>query len=85
MLISAVMFHISQTVALPPMARLILFDKVMIAVYLFVVGSLAVTTLIAIDEDWWKERDHTKKINLYGAAATILVSGAALILLLRFA
>jgi hypothetical protein len=84
MLISSVMFHISQTVALPPMARLILFDKVMIAVYLFVVGSLAVTTLIAIDEDWWKDRDHTRKINLYGAAVTIFVSGAALILLLRF-
>ena len=85
MLISSVMFHISQTVALPPIGRLILFDKVMIAVYLFVVGSLAVTTLIAIDEDWWKDRDHTRAINLYGAAATILVSGATLILLLRFA
>jgi len=82
MLISSVMFHISQTVALPPMARLIFFDKVMIAVYLFVVGSLTVTTLIAIDEDWWKDRDHTRAINLYGAAATILVSGATLILLI---
>lgn len=81
MLISSVMFHISQTVALPPMARLILFDKVMIAVYLFVVGSLTVTTLIAIDEDYWKGSDHTQKINLYGAAATILVAGATLVLL----
>jgi hypothetical protein len=85
MLISSVMFHISQTVALPPMAKLILFDKVMIAVYLFVVGSLAVTTLIAIDEDWWKDRDHTRAINLYGAAATILVAGAALVLLIGLA
>ena len=81
MLISSVMFHISQTVALPPMAKLILFDKVMIAVYLFVVGSLAVTTLIAIDEDYWKDRDYTRHINLYGLAATILVSGATLVLL----
>lgn len=84
MIISSVMFHISQTVALPPIARLIFFDKVMIGVYLFVVGSLAVTTLIAIDEDYWKDRDHTKTINLYGAAGTILLAGTALILMLGF-
>lgn len=82
MLISAVMFHISQTVALPPMAKLILFDKVMIAVYLFVVTSLAVTTLIAIDEDYWKDRDHTKSINRYGALATVLLPLVVLVLLL---
>lgn len=81
MLISSVMFHISQTVSLPPMAKLILFDKVMIAVYLFVVGSLAVTTLIAIDEDYWKDRDYTKQINMYGLGASILVAGAVLVFL----
>lgn len=82
MLISAVMFHISQTLALPPMAKLILFDKVMIAVYLFVLGSLAVTALIAIDEDYWKDRDYTKVINTYGAAASIFIAGATLALLI---
>jgi len=85
MLISAVMFHISQTVALPPMAKLILFDKVMIATYLFIVSSLAVTTLIAIDEDYWKERDHTKAINWYGAFATLLIPAIVLTLLLTLA
>ena len=82
MLISSVMFHISQTVSLPPIARLILFDKVMIAVYLFVVCSLAVTTLIAIDEDYWKERDHTRQINLYGLAVALLLPALALTILL---
>jgi len=84
MLISSVMFHISQTVGLPPMARLILFDKVMIAVYLFVLGSLSVTALIAIDEDYWKDRDHTMAINIYGAAATVLLSAGMLVSLLLF-
>ena len=85
MLISAVMFHISQTVALPPMAKLILFDKVMIAVYLFIVSSLAVTTLIAIDEDYWKDRDHTRQINRVGALVTLLVPFVVLAILLAVA
>ena len=82
MLISAVMFHVSQTVSLPPLGHLILFDKIMIAVYAFLVGSLIVTVLVAIDEDWWKESDHTRQINVYGAAATILLSGSLLVLLI---
>lgn len=85
MLISSVMFHISQTVALPPMAKLILFDKVMIAVYLFVVSSLAVTTLIAIDEDYWKGADHTRTINRWGAVATVVVPTVVLVVLLAWA
>lgn len=81
MLISAVMFHISQTVALPPMARLILFDKVMIGIYLFILGSLAVTALIAIDEDYWKDRDYTKQINTWGAVLAIVVPAVVLAVL----
>lgn len=73
MLISSVMFHISQTVSLPPLPGLILFDKVMIAVYLFVLASLAVTALIAIDEDFWKDRDFTKQINVWGAFLAVAV------------
>lgn len=82
MLISSVMFHISQTVALPPMPGLILFDKIMIAVYAFVIGSLIVTTLVAIDEDYWKKSDHTREINVYGAIGTAALSGLLLVLLL---
>ena len=42
----------------------------MIAVYAFVAGTLTVATLIAIDEDFRKETDHTRQINVYGAAAS---------------
>lgn len=73
MLISAVLFHISQTLALPPLAQLILFDKIMLSVYAFLAVGLAVTTLIAIDEDYWKDRDHTKQINAWGAAVALVV------------
>ena len=78
MLISAVMFHISQTLALPPLPRLVLFDKVMIAVYLFILASLAVTALIAIDEDYWKDRDYTKQINSWGALLAVAIPAIAL-------
>jgi hypothetical protein len=71
MLIAAVGFHISQTVSLPPVGTLIFFDKVMIATYAFLVGCLMVGTLIAIDEDWWKDRDYTKTINLAGGLLTL--------------
>jgi hypothetical protein len=71
MLIAAVGFHISQTVSLPPVGTLIFFDKVMIATYTFLVGCLMVGTLIAIDEDWWKDRDYTKVINLAGGLLTL--------------
>jgi hypothetical protein len=82
MLIAAVGFHISQTVNLPPVGALILFDKIMIAVYAFLVGSLAVSTLIAIDEDWWKDRDYTRPINRWGAVSTVALFVVALVVLL---
>lgn len=82
MVISAVMFHISQTVALPPLGRLILFDKIMLAVYVFLVGSLMVTALIGIDEDYWKGSDHTRAINVWGAVATTVASGGLFVWLL---
>jgi hypothetical protein len=74
MLISAVAFHISQTQSLPPLGKLILFDKVMLCTYVFLVGCLAVSTLIHIDEDYWKDRDYTKQINGYGILATVALT-----------
>jgi hypothetical protein len=71
MLISAVMFHISQTASLPPMPSLMTIDKIMIATYGFLAASLLVTTLIYIDEEFWKESDHTKQVNYYGAILAI--------------
>jgi len=81
MLISAVAFHISQTQSLPPNGSLILFDKVMMCVYVFLVASLVVATLIHIDEDYWKDVDHTKKINVWGIAGTVGATALTFVLL----
>jgi len=71
MLISAVMFHISQTSSLPPMPMLMTIDKIMIATYSFLAASLLVTTVMYIDEEYWKDRDYTKQVNYYGAIIAI--------------
>ncbi|MFH0816212.1 MAG: hypothetical protein V1934_05300 [Methanobacteriota archaeon] len=71
MLISAVMFHISQTSSLPPMPMLMTIDKIMIATYGFLAASLFVTTVIYIDEEYWKEVDYSKQVNYYGAILAI--------------
>ncbi len=73
MLISAVMFHISQTSGLPPLGSLILMDKIMVATYSFLGASLICTTLISIDEDYWKDRDYTAVTNKYGGLLTVLL------------
>lgn len=73
MLISAVMFHISQTSALPPLGSLILMDKIMISAYTFLAASLVVTTIISINEDHWKKPGLSKWINGTGATAALIV------------
>jgi hypothetical protein len=73
MLISAVMFHISQTSALPPLGSLILMDKIMIATYSFLGASLICTALISIDEDYWKDKDYTAYTNKYGGLITVIL------------
>jgi len=73
MLISAVMFHLSQTSSLPALPFLILIDKIMISVYAFLASSLLATTLIYIDEEYWKNVDYTKQVNRFGAIFTIIL------------
>ncbi|MFH1101814.1 MAG: hypothetical protein V1726_07245 [Methanobacteriota archaeon] len=73
MLISAVMFHLSQTSSLPPLPSLILIDKIMIAVYAFLASSLLATTLIYIDDEYWKDVDYTKIVNRMGGILTIIL------------
>jgi len=73
MLISAVMFHISQTSGLPPLGSLILMDKIMIATYAFLGASLIVTALISVNEDFWKKPQYTKYANLYGGMLSVLL------------
>ncbi|MFO7619376.1 MAG: hypothetical protein R6W91_06980 [Thermoplasmata archaeon] len=71
MLISAVMFHISQTSSLPPMPMLMTIDKIMISTYGFLAASLFVTTVMYVDEEYWKDRDYTKQVNYFGAIIAI--------------
>jgi len=73
MFISAVMFHLSQTSSLPPLPSLILIDKIMIAVYAFLASSLFATTLIYIDDEYWKDVDYTKTVNKTGGVLTIIL------------
>ncbi|MDH7506724.1 MAG: hypothetical protein QHH15_02910 [Candidatus Thermoplasmatota archaeon] len=84
MLISAVMFHLSQTSSLPSLPSLILIDKIMIAVYAFLASSLFATTLIYIDEEYWKDVDYTKYVNRYGAIITIILPFIVFLLLYLF-
>lgn len=73
MLISAVMFHLSQTASLPAMGSLILIDKIMISTYTLLGSSIVCTALVAIDEDFWKDRDYTPYTNRYGGLLTALL------------
>ncbi|HUR62043.1 MAG TPA: hypothetical protein VM286_06735 [Candidatus Thermoplasmatota archaeon] len=73
MLITAVGFHISQTVALPPLGALTLFDKVMIAVYAFIAATLLVTTVLAFGERLHLPERASKLINQRGALLAVAV------------
>jgi hypothetical protein len=71
MLITAVGFHISQTVSLPPLGALTLFDKVMISVYTFIAATLLVTTVLAFGERIQLPPRVSKLINQRGALLAI--------------
>ncbi|MCA1811847.1 MAG: hypothetical protein LC623_07555 [Halobacteriales archaeon] len=73
MLITAVGFHISQTVALPPLGALTLFDKVMIAVYAFIAATLLVTTVLAFGERLRLPEKASRLINKRGALLAVLL------------
>lgn len=73
MLISAVMFHLSQTSSLPALPSLILIDKIMIPIYAFLASSLFGTTLIYIYEEYWKNVDYTQKVNRIGAIIILVL------------
>jgi len=81
MLISAVGFHVSQTVALPTLGRLTLFDEVMLSLYAFLAASLVVTTTIAYAEDHRKDPAAWGRINRRGAVLALAVPVAVFLLL----
>ena len=73
MLISAVMFHISQTSSLPPLGSLIMIDKIMLSTYGCLCASLICTALVSVNDDFWKKADLSKKINIYGGITSVVL------------
>ena len=73
MFISAVMYHFSQLTSLPGLGVLKLFDKFMIAVYLFLAITIIVTTLCYLAQHQWEKPDLVQPINRLGAIASILL------------
>ena len=71
MLISAVGFHVSQTVSLPALGRLTLFDQIMLSAYAFLAASLIVTALIAHNEDYAKKEGWSERVNRLGLLASL--------------
>ena len=73
MFISAVMYHFSQLSLLPGLGVLKLFDKFMIAVYLFLAVTIAVTTLCYLAQQQWGRQDLVKPINDFGVVVSIIL------------
>ncbi len=73
MFLSAVMYHFSQDALIPGLGVLKLFDKFMIAVYLFLAVTVTVTTLCYLAEHQWERPALVKPINRYGLVVAILL------------
>lgn len=81
MLITAVGFHISQTVGLPALGALSLFDQVMISVYTFIAATILVTTVLAFGERLHIPERASKLINRRGAILAVLAPVVVFLLL----
>jgi hypothetical protein len=81
MLISAVGFHVSQTVSLPTLGKLTLFDQIMLSAYAFLAASLVVTALIAHNEDYAKKEGLSERINRIGLRASLALPAVVFLLL----
>lgn len=73
MLISAVAFHISQTSSLPTLGALTFFDRFMMAVYTFIVVTLAVSTYMAYEDDHRKDVDRSRELNRKGLVYAVVL------------
>jgi hypothetical protein len=73
MFISAVMYHFSQLSLLPGLGVLKLFDKFMIAVYVFLAVTIAVTTLCYLAQQQWGKPELVSPINRYGLVLSIIL------------
>ncbi|WP_424031062.1 hypothetical protein [Methanoregula sp.] len=82
MFISAVMYHFGQLALIPGLGVLKLFDKFMIAVYLFLAVTVTVTTLCYLAQQQWGRPELVKPINRYGVVVSILLPVVSFWLLL---
>ncbi len=73
MFISAVMYHFSQLSMLPGLGVLKLFDKFMIAVYLYLSATIVVTTLCYLAQEEWGRPELVKPINRYGMVVSVML------------
>ena len=73
MFLTAVMYHFSQLALIPGLGVLKLFDKFMIAVYLFLAVTVMVTTFCYLAEHQWERPELVKLINRYGMGVSILL------------
>lgn len=69
MAISAILFHAAQSATLPSLSRLIFLDRYMLAIEVFLFGSVAVTALVAWAEMKGKDEARAKRVNWRGAIA----------------
>ena len=73
MFISAVMYHFGQLAMIPGLGVLNLFDKFMIAVYLFLAVTVTVTTLCYLAQQQWGRPELVRPINRYGFVASFIL------------
>lgn len=81
MAISAVMFHAGHSASLPSLSSMIFLDRYMLAIDVFLFGSVLVTALVALSDIRWKDAARSKRINLRGAVVLPLAAIGAFFLL----
>jgi len=67
------MYHFGQLAMFPGLGVLKLFDKFMIAVYLFLAVTVIVTTLCYLAEQQWGKPELVRPFNRYGMVFSILL------------
>ena len=74
MAISAILFHAAQSATLPSLSRLIFLDRYMLAIEVFLFGSVALTAMVAWAEMKGKDEALAKRLNWRGA---LVITAAA--------
>lgn len=81
MAISGILFHAAQSASLPSLSRLIFLDRYMLAIEVFLFGSVVVTSLVALAEMKWKDEAKARWLNVRGALVTAVAAVGVFFLL----